>query len=122
MYAGAVAFGTTTNHDYHFMTNDTYQGVIDTSGNLGLGILVPTAKLHINGTGLFEGNLKANGQASSLFKVPLTPTTNTQDINWNGGNSYQLELSSPTSDVTLTFSNPEAGATYLIKAIQKVEV
>lgn len=48
----------------------------------------------------------------------LTPTGTTQSINWNNGQHVLLNLASATGNVTLTLSNPTAGARYLIKVTQ----
>lgn len=48
----------------------------------------------------------------------LTPLGTTETINWNNGNVQYLDLSSATGDVTLTLSNPVAGARYLIWVTQ----
>ena len=112
MYAGTAAFGTTTNHDYHFMTNDSYRGVIDNLGNWGLGVLTPTESVDIG------GNVKIRGQAYSNYNEPITPVSLTETIDLNKGNSHRLNLGAVASDVTLAFTNPKVGATYLIKIVQ----
>lgn len=112
MFAGTAAFGTTTNHDYHFMTNDTYRGVIDNLGNWGLGVLNPTEFVDVG------GNLKVGQQAYSGYYESSTPVSLTENNNWDKGNSFRLNLGAVASDVTLTFSNPKRGATYFIKIVQ----
>jgi hypothetical protein len=49
----------------------------------------------------------AHGQGATL-----TPSGTTQDIDFDDGNTQRLDLSSASGDVTLTFSNPQAGAVY----------
>lgn len=48
----------------------------------------------------------------------LTPAGTTQTIDWSLGNIQYLDLSSATGTVTLTLSNPVAGATYIIWVTQ----
>jgi hypothetical protein len=64
------------------------------------------------------GNIKANGQVYSSIQTTKTPTGTTETIDWNDGNFSVLDLGSSTGDVTLTLSNPKAGASYFIKIIQ----
>jgi hypothetical protein len=48
----------------------------------------------------------------------LTPAGTTQTIDFDLGNIQTLDLSTATGDVTLSFSNPQAGAVYKIWVIQ----
>lgn len=48
----------------------------------------------------------------------LTPLGTTQTIDFNLGNIQYLDVGSATGDVTLTLSNPSAGARYLIWVTQ----
>lgn len=50
--------------------------------------------------------------------VTLSPAGTTQEINFNLGNIQTLDLSGAADDVTLTLSNPQAGAVYKIWVIQ----
>jgi hypothetical protein len=44
-------FGTETNHRLHFFVNNGNPSVtLDTTGNVGIGTVSPTAKLHVNGS------------------------------------------------------------------------
>lgn len=68
-------------------------------------------------TGSAVKKLAANF-SSSEYSSTLTPTGTTQTINFNNGNYQNLDLSSATGDVTLTLSNPVAGAVYKIWVTQ----
>lgn len=48
----------------------------------------------------------------------LTPVGTAQTINWNDGMHQYLDLGSASGDVTLTLSNPIAGARYIIWVTQ----
>lgn len=59
-----------------------------------------------------------SGQIYSKQATTLIPAGTTQTIDWNNGNSQVLDLGSASGDVTLTLSNPVAGASYFLKIIQ----
>ncbi len=72
------------------------------------------------GTGLHQlsGNVEVTGQSYSTIPATLTPTGTTQTVDFDNGNGQIIDLESATGDVTLTLSNPKAGASYVIKVIQ----
>jgi hypothetical protein len=95
-YAGQDANGTTP--DIHI------QGSGATRGYVGLGTITPTEKLDV------VGNVKVTGQ--SYVALPATgTTTSATTINWNDGNVQEEVLGDNT---TFTFTNPKAGATYIL--------
>jgi hypothetical protein len=57
---GNSNMGTTTNHDFSLMSNNTTRMTVDKSGNIGIGVLSPEAPLTIN-TGTSYGVLQTNG-------------------------------------------------------------
>ena len=65
-----------------------------------------------------DGAIKVTGQIYSALPSSLAPTGTTQAINWNDGNGQMLSLASATGNVTLTFTNPKAGAVYVLKVTQ----
>lgn len=65
-----------------------------------------------------SGSLEIEGQTWSSLPSIHTPTGTTQTIDWNDGNSQILDLESATGDVTLTLSNGQSGASYILKVIQ----
>ncbi len=68
---------------------------------------------------VFKGNIKADSsQIWSEVQSTLTPTGTTQEIDWNDGNVAVIDLESASSNVAITFANPQAGAMYFIKIIQ----
>lgn len=71
----------------------------------------PTEKVHV------VGNLRVVGQAFTSQHTE-SPTGTTATHNWNNSNSQVLDLSSATGNVTLTFTNPKSGASYLLKVLQ----
>ena len=74
----------------------------------------PTERFRIEG----DGAIKVSGQIYSALPSSLAPTGTTQAINWNDGNGQMLSLASATGNVTLTFTNPKAGAVYVLKVTQ----
>jgi hypothetical protein len=63
-------------------------------------------------------NLVPSGQIYPQSLTTNTPTGITQTIDFATGNAQVLSLASATGNVTVTLSNAQAGATYLIKIIQ----
>jgi hypothetical protein len=95
-YAGQDANGTTP--DIHI------QGSGSTRGFIGVNNITPTERLDI------VGNVKITGQ--SYVALPATgTTTSATTINWNDGNVQEDVLGANT---TFTFTNPKAGATYIL--------
>jgi len=95
-YAGQDANGTTP--DIHI------QGSGSTRGFIGVNNITPTERLDV------VGNVKITGQ--SYVALPATgTTTSATTINWNDGNVQEDVLGANT---TFTFTNPKAGATYIL--------
>lgn len=65
-----------------------------------------------------QGNIETVGQIYSTIPSTLIPTGTTQTVDWDDGNAQVIDLDSATGDVTLTLSNPNAGASYVLKIIQ----
>lgn len=89
--------------------------------------IIPLARTISAGTGLTGGgDLSANRTLAVDFTaVPrlLVPATHTTvahaiTINWTLGNLHVVDVEGADADVELTLSNPVAGATYYVKAIQ----
>lgn len=96
-----------------FRFGNTVDGWLNSTGNFGIGLNTGISeKLHVS------GNLRIDGQMYSSIQTTKTPTGTTETIDWNDGNFSVLDLGSATGDVTLTLSNPKAGASYFIKIIQ----
>lgn len=85
--------------------------------SLGTSALADRYTIDGNGDHTFTGNVKVDGQAYSAIQSASTPTT-AQTIDWDDGNVAIIDLGSATGTVTLTLSNPKAGASYFIKIIQ----
>ena len=67
---------------------------------------------------VIKNNLVVEAQVYSQLPSTLTPSGTTQNIDWSDGNGSVVDLGSATGDVTLSFTNPKAGASYIIKFIQ----
>lgn len=85
---------------------DAGPNIYRSSGNVGIGISVPTTKLQVAGT------------ISSSPATTMTPSGTAQTIDLSSSNSHILHLGSATGTVTVTLSNPSAGAVYLISLVQ----
>lgn len=71
------------------------------------------------GNYIFNGNINVTqGQLINQKASLLAPSGTNQTINWNTGNSQEIDLENATGNVTLTFINPVSGGSYLIKIIQ----
>jgi len=63
--------------------------------------------------------IATNAQIYSTIAPSLYPLATTQEVDFNTGNMQQLDLVSATGDVTITFVSGAAGASYVIKVIQR---
>ena len=64
-------FGTKTNHNLSLVTNNSEKIRVDVSGNTGIGISLPTSKLHVVGTANITANTTIGGSASISGNVAL---------------------------------------------------
>lgn len=69
--------------------------------------------------GTMTGNLQLSG-AQAYIDVPTThnPSGTTVTIDWDDGNYQVLDLGSASGNVTVSFSNAKAGASYILEVIQ----
>lgn len=65
-----------------------------------------------------DGTIKVTGQIYSTLPTLISPTANAIALDWNTGNGQAITLTGATGTVTVTLSNPKAGAVYLIKVSQ----
>jgi hypothetical protein len=65
-----------------------------------------------------DGTIKVTGQIYSTLPATVTPIGNAITLDWNTGNGQVINLTSALTTVTVTLTNPKAGAVYLIKVIQ----
>ena len=65
-----------------------------------------------------DGNVKITGQIYVDVPATLTPSTNSQVINWNDGTIQIVDLGSAPTGITFSFTNPKAGGVYTIQIIQ----
>ncbi len=81
----------------------------------GNGLMIGTSAL-VN-LSVSSGKLAANIALKQYASV-LAPVGTTQTVDWNNGNSQQLDLNSASGDVTLTLSNPQTGGRYMLEVTQ----
>lgn len=63
---GVAVIQTHSNHALSFATNNSSPKMtLATSGNFGIGTILPTQKLHVVGNGYFSGNLDSDGALSA---------------------------------------------------------
>lgn len=65
-----------------------------------------------------QGDLVIYGQAYTPITTLNKPTGAQQTINWNNGNVQILSLASASGNVSVSFTNPMVGASYILKIIQ----
>ncbi len=82
------------------------------AGFVGIGTTSPIERLSI------LGNMSVAGQAYSKFPGITVVSGSAVSLDFNDGNGQTIDLENATGDVTINFTNPKAGATYLIKIIQ----
>lgn len=68
---GNVYIGAWSNHSVMFRTTNLDRGIIDASGNFGIGITSPTEKLDVNGTAKLRG-ITVGGVGTSIVVVDGT--------------------------------------------------
>ena len=82
-----VQIGTITNHPLQLTANSTTYVHIKTSGDVGIGTTVPTAKLHVAGDALLaDGKLIATNTSGNTGAV-YNGSAATGDVRISGGNS-----------------------------------
>lgn len=118
-----VTVADTENESFTINQNDvTNNPIALTIENTGTGnsIQINTNDFIVDSTGNIssDGNLSTSGQINSTIPATYTPSGTTETINWNSGNGQIIDLGSASGDVTLTLSNPVAGASYVLKVIQ----
>ena len=93
-WSGAQTFSANT----YFPGN----GIWNTSGDLGIGTLSPTAKLDVNGTASISGEL-------DLYGNPVIQSTANQNLTLGGATTGNIVLSPLGGTGTVTFSGYGAG-------------
>lgn len=87
--------------DIEFSNNDTTNMILTNGGDVGIGITIPTVKLHVNGDSIIEGDLTVNGNVLSISSTIMEVSdpnihlaegnaTNTIDIGFFGQYSSTL--------------------------------
>lgn len=93
----------------------------ETGGGVAVFSVSPTiTSATLSGGTDVQGTMSITGQAWSAMPADNAPSGTTETIDWNDGNGQTLDLGSASGNVTLTFSNPHAGASYVLKVTQGV--
>ncbi|MEK2645790.1 tail fiber domain-containing protein [Bdellovibrio sp. BCCA] len=71
-FGGSATLGTNDNNSLAFKTNNSTQVTIDPSGNVGVGIASPTAKLEVNETSGATIDLLSVNDVDSVRKIRVT--------------------------------------------------
>ncbi|MGH6646201.1 beta strand repeat-containing protein [Aquabacterium sp.] len=69
MFASAFGIGSTSNHNLVFGANGNERMRLDTSGNLSIGTVTASYKLHVSGTGAVIAGVEGTTDASFITKV-----------------------------------------------------
>lgn len=64
------------------------------------------------------GPVSVTGQAYSVLPTTGVTAGTSYTVNWATGNGQAFDADGSTGNVTFTFSNPAAGASYVLKTIQ----
>lgn len=87
-------------------------------GGGGLCLTLNNPTTTVNNNLAVSGNASVDGQFSMPVSTVSTPSGTTQTINWNSGSTQELDLSSATGNVTVTFSNQTDGAQMTLFVVQ----
>lgn len=96
-----------------FVASTTDDNIFVATG--GTQKLLIGADVQLQGSANFNLN---DGQIYGPTPTISTPTGTTQTIDWDNGNAQTLDLESATGDVTVTFSNSQASASYILEVVQ----
>jgi len=101
------------NDELKFYTHGDEQLIIDASGDVGIGIADPNARLHVNGSAIIEndislnGNMSVNGDASFNSNVFINKQLIVQDLSVNGNIVMPGGGGAATSGALLTGTTAE---------------
>jgi hypothetical protein len=99
----------------------TVAAAVDTLGgatSTGTGGLVRKDSAALTGTIGISGALGVTGQVWSVIPATITTAGTTATVDWNNGNAQIFDIQGSSGNVTVTLSNPKAGASYVLKVIQ----
>ena len=103
---GSNFFGTTNNENIRIRTNNIQRAVITSGGLLGLGVAVPSAQLHTNGSVRFEG-LSNNDVANRLVSMDNNGNLSWRDAASIAGSAWLVNGNVGTASNFLGTTNNE---------------
>jgi len=90
--------------------------VVDSGGQVGLGVRSPMAKLHVTGSGLFESNLTSQATISGVtgsFSGNLTSQATVSGVSGSFSGAASGATASPDADELVVENNADAGISIL---------
>lgn len=93
-------------------------GLTVTAGAASGGATAALYALWVNGTSWFSGNMRVTGQAYSAESTTITTGGTTFTCDFNLSNECLFDAQGSSGNLTATFSNPVAGASYIIVLVQ----
>jgi len=118
--SGFMWLGSTSNHPLYFGVNDQTKMALLSTGNVGIGTTAPSAKLDVNGTGTFRGNLDIY---KSNAKLTVTSTGGSEQASVDVQNgSLHARWILDSDDLLRVYNQTSSFDAFAIKSSGKVGI